>query len=169
MISALGPFGPGFKCFPLENRNLYFCRTSNSLNRRNVEGLKATAVCRRRLVDKNIKRNASQIRCKGETEGPRCRPRLRTMSCCLSRRFCATTAFKPSFLQRRATHRRNWASSWSNRFMAWMLRRSDWRDNFGQVRIRDPQVAEHLEVATATAISAVHVEVAGAQNRLPIA
>ena len=31
------------------------------------------------------------------------------------------------------------------------------------------EVAEHLEVATATAISAVHVEVAGAQNRLPIA
>ena len=27
MISRLGPFGPGFDCFPLENRNLYFWRT----------------------------------------------------------------------------------------------------------------------------------------------
>jgi hypothetical protein len=87
MISRLGPLGPGFDRFPLENRNLYFWRTRNSLSRRNVEGLKAMAVYWRRLVVKKIEKKASQIRCRGKIAGARFRPRLRTRSCCLSMRF----------------------------------------------------------------------------------
>ena len=99
MISRLGPLGPDFPRFFGENSNLYFCFCRKSRDRKSVAGRRATAACLSLRLERKEAKKPSRIRCSGLILGARSRPRLRMMSCCVSRRFWAMTAVRPSLRQ----------------------------------------------------------------------